>query len=232
MYRRNGDQWQVQGSFELQRARPWPLDVRGRLVPTSNQAFDAYLPGMVCSSTTLAPLVMSCRTADDPWPIGEKQSAFYNGARNYFNGVLSPGIGGQTNVEAFYTAAALPRPGYTLWVFTGVDGRVRLADGKDVSTVRANSAARDWGSDIATVNGCGRGPLILATSGGDATVADTVRAYDMPDREPVSVSTGLDMPGPVTALWAQADGRSAVAVVHTLSTGKYDAYSVSVTCNQ
>jgi hypothetical protein len=232
VYNRSGEQWQVQATFELQHARPWPLDLRGRLIQANASAFDAYLPGMVCSSVTVSPVVMSCRATDDPWPIGDKQAAFFNGARNYFNGVLSPAIGSQNNVDAFYAAVALPRPGYTLWVFTGVDGRVRLADGKDVTTVRANSAARDWGSDIAALTGCGRGPYILATGGGDGTVTDTLRAYDMPDREPVAVSPALDMPGPVTALWSSADQKSAVAVAHTLTTGKYDAYSVTVTCNQ
>jgi len=232
VYRRDGDQWKTQGTFEINHARPWPLDVRGRLFPATDHSFDAYLPGVVCSSVTLAPAVMTCRTSDDPWPIGEKQSAFYNAARNYFNGVLSPGIGSQSNVDAFYSAIALPRSGYTLWMFTGVDGRVRLTDGKDMSTVRANSAVREWGSDAVTVNGCGRGPLIVAAGSGDSTVVDTLRAYEMPDREPFGVSAAIDMPGPVTALWSQGGQRSATAVVHTLTTGKYDAYSVAITCNQ
>jgi hypothetical protein len=216
----------------MQPGRAMPLDMRGRLFPATGHTFDAYLPGMACASVTVAPMLMSCRASDDPWPIGEKQSAFFNAARNFFNGVISPGIGSQTNVEPFYSAVALPRPGYTLWMFTGVDGRIRLADGKDVTMVRANSAARDWGSDMAAVNGCGRGPLIISTGGGDATVVDTVRGYEMPDREPMAVSAAVDLPGPVTALWTQPDQKSAVAVVHTLTTGKYDAYSVSVICNQ
>lgn len=232
VYTRNGEQWQVHSSYELQHARPWPLDLRGRLIPANASAFDAYLPGVVCSSVTVSPVVMSCRAADDPWPVGDKQAAFFNGARNYFNGVLSPAIGSQNNVDAFYSAVALPRSGYTLWVFAGVDGRVRLADGKDVASVRANSAARDWGSDIAALNGCGRGPFIVATGGGDGTVTDTLRAYDMPDREPMIVSPSLETPGPVTALWSSADMKSVVAVAHTLATGKYDAYSVTITCNQ
>jgi hypothetical protein len=98
--------------------------------------------------------------------------------------------------------------------------------------MRPNSAAHEWGSDIAAVNGCGRGPLILATGGGDETVTDTLRAYEMPDREPVAASAAIDMPGPVTALWSQADHRSAVAVVRSLTAGNYYAYNVSVTCNQ
>lgn len=232
VYGRSGEHWQLQSSYELQHSRPWPLDLRGRLIAANASAFDVYLPGMVCASVTLSPVVMSCRAADDPWPLGDKQAAFFNGARNYFNGVLSPPIGSQNNVDAFYSAVALPRPGYTLWVLTAVDGRVRLADGKDVATVRANSAARDWGSDIAALTGCGRGPFIVATGGGDGTVTDTLRTYDMPDREPMIVSPSLDMPGPVTALWSSADLKSVVAVSHTLATGKYDVYSVTVTCNQ
>lgn len=230
VYKRNADRWEPQSSYEFQAARAWPADIRGRLVPATDHAFDAYLPGMVCATQTLTPLVMSCRTTDDPWPIGERQSAFYNAARNYFNGVISPGIG--AGVEPFYTIMALPRTTGTVWLMTGVDGRIRIADGKDTATLTLNPAARDWGSDIAAVNGCGRGPLIIAAGPGDGTAPDTLRAYDMPDREPVAASSALEMTGPVTALWMQSDQRSAVAVVHSLTTGKYDAYAVSVTCNQ
>jgi hypothetical protein len=230
VYKRNADRWEPQSSYELQSTRPWPADIRGRLVPASDHAFDAYLPGMVCAAQTLSPLVMLCRTSDDPWPIGEKQSAFYNVARNYFNGVISPGIG--AGLEPFYTIVALPRTSGTVWLMTGVDGRMRIADGKDTATVALNPAVRDWGSDVAALNGCGRGPLIVATGPGDGTSPDTLRAYDMPDREPVAASSALEMSGPVTALWTQSDQRSVVAVVHSLTTGKYDAYAVSVTCNQ
>jgi hypothetical protein len=227
---RKGEQWDTQSTFEMQQTRAWSRDPRGRLFPAADHALDAYLPGLVCASQTLTPLVMSCRAADDPWPLSDKQAAFYNGVRNYFNGVTSPAIAG--NTVAFYTAVALPRSNGLAWVLNGVDGRIHLSEGNQTVAVRTNSGVRDWGSDIASMNGCGRGPLIIASGTNDSAAPDTLRAYEVPGSEPVAVSAAIDLPGPVTALWQQADQRSVTAVVHSLATGKYDAYAISATCNQ
>jgi hypothetical protein len=154
--------------------------------------------------------------------------AFYAAARNYFTGALSPGIGKIANVPSFYSAAALPRPGYTVWVLTAVDGSLHFVDGMTDQAIRGGK----WGSDVAAVrSSCGSGAQVLIAESGD-TERDGLRAFEVPDRDPVAVSPAVefDGPGAVVALWAENGGNGAVAVVRRQDTGWYEAYRVSITC--
>ena len=231
LYGIQGSHWQQEQALAISHSRPWPRDLRGRLVLRSDHLVDAYLPGALCRSTTGAPLALNCSSSDDPWPLGTGEfnlNAFFAPTRNFFTGALSPGIGKQTATPAFYSAAALPREKYTLWLFTAVDGHVDLLDGTSAQVVQKLG----WGSDIASVrSGCGSGWQILATgSGEDAN--DTVRAFEIPDREALAVGQPLDLGGSITALWAGPDGSSAIAVSQNSKTRKYEAYRITITCGQ
>ena len=231
LYRFQDSRWQPEQSLPITHARPWPRDLRGRLVLRHDHLFDAYLPGFFCRSAATAPLTLTCYPSDDPWPLGTDQfslSAFFTPARNYFTGALAPGLGKQTTVPAFYSAALLPREKYTLGLFAAVDGQVHLLDG---ITDRA-AGKLGWGSDIAGVkSNCGSGWQVLATRSGDDP-NDAVRAYEFPDREPVAVSQPVDFAGNITALWAESTGGGAVAVSHNLETGRYEAFRLTITCGQ
>lgn len=62
--------------------------------------------------------------------------------------------------------------------------------------------------------------------------SDSVRAYEFPDRDPAAVTSTLEMPGPITALWTEAKGDTAIAVVKEQETGNYEAFRLAVACNQ
>jgi hypothetical protein len=190
---------------------------------------DAYLPGVFCQSTTSAPLGLNCRASDDPWPVGTDQfplNAFFAPTRNFFTGVLSPGVAKQAVVPPFFTAAALPREKYTLWLFATADGQVHLLDG--VTDQRIANAGL---SDLAAVHSsCGLGWQVLAARGTDST--DSVVAFEFADREPVAVSPPVELSGSLTALWTESDGTTAIAVSRNSETGRYEAYRISVTCGQ
>jgi hypothetical protein len=223
--------WQQEQSMSLPRAHPWPRDLRGRLILRKDHLFDAYLPGVFCRSSPTAPLTLNCYESDDPWPLGTDQSGlsgFFTPTRNFFTGALSPGIEKQTTVKPFYTAAMLPREKYELWIFAGVDGQVHLLDGVTDQT----AAKLGWGSDIASVrSGCGLGWQVLVTGNGDGG-SETVRAFEMLDREPVGVSQPAEFDGGITALWVDSDGTGAVAVSQNSETGRYEAYRLSIPCGQ
>lgn len=230
--------------------RPWPRDLRGRLIPAKDHLLDVYLPGVLCR-TSGPPLTLSCRDSDDPWPlisgtlnggalsvfpsaglvngastVVPQMKAFFAPTRNFFTGVLTPALGKMGTVPKFYTAALLPREKYTLWLFSAVDGQLHMIDGASDQTAKFG-----WGSDIASVKtACGAGWQVLASSPGQGE--DSVRAYEFPDRDPVGVSAAIDFPGPITALWTEARSDTAIAIARDRQTGNYEAFRLAVSCGQ
>ena len=229
LYRAAEGRWRQEQELVIAHTHPWPRDMRGRLFLRQDHLFDVYMPGVFCQSSKQAPLSLTCHDSDDPWPLrsDSAQGGFFAANRNFFTGALAPGIGKQASVAKFYSAAAVPRPAYVLWLLTGIDRQVHLLDGISDQTARW-----DWGSDIADVKStCGSGWQVLTThAGNDST--DSIRAYEFPDRDPVPVSQPVEFGGAVTALWTEAKGASAVAVVHNLKTGNYEALRLSIVCGQ
>jgi hypothetical protein len=249
LYRMQGGKWQQEQVLEITHAKPWPRDLRGRLVPARDHLFDVYLPGVTChSGAGGAALSLSCRETDDPWPMAAGQNmpvfpaagspvrgpaiavptmAFFASSRNFFTGVLTPAVGKFSTVPKFYSAAFLPRDKYTLWLFAATDGKVHIVDGMSDQISRV-----DWGSDIASVKtACGVGWQVLAPGSG-AQTQDSVRAYELPDRDPVAVSAAVDLPGAISALWTEARGDTAVAMVRNRETGSYEVDRLDLACSQ
>jgi hypothetical protein len=229
IYRLADGRWQQQQILALSHDRPWPRDLRGRLVVEPDHLLDAYLPGVFCQSSRTAPLSLACHDSDDPWPLSSQFAlgGFFTGNRNFFTGVLSPGIGKQISTAKFYSAAPIPRQNYTLWLFVSIDGQVHMLDGLTDLPVRLG-----WGTDLASVkSSCASGWQVLATSGGD-NATDSVQAYEFPDRDPVAVGPAVDFPGGITALWTESAGTTALAVAHNTETGNYEAYRLAVVCGQ
>jgi hypothetical protein len=230
-YRFQDGRWQTEESWPITHANLWPRDARGKLVLGPDNLIDAYLPGLYCHTTSGKTQTLTCKATDDPWPLGPEQNgldAFFAATRNYFTGVLAPGIAKQKATAPFYTAAIIPHQTYNLGLFAGVDGQIHVLDG---STDR-NAGNWGWGSSVAGVHtDCGSGWQVLANRG-SSDVKDTLTAYDLPDREPVAVSQALEFGGPVTEIWTKSGSSSAVAVVHNRETGQYEAFRLTVTCNQ
>jgi hypothetical protein len=253
LYRWQAGKWQQEQALSIVHARPWPRDLRGRLVLARNHLLGGYLPGVICRSIAGSPLTLDCRETDDPWPLvpaalsggtfpvfpGGPTSvtippmgAFYAPTRNFFTGVLTSGIGKFMTVSKFYSAAFLPRDKYLLWLFASTDGHVHMVDG-----VSDQAARVAWGSDMTSVRtACGAGWQVLATtseSGSEAGTGDSVRAYEFPDRDPVAVSAALDFPvGMITALWTEAKADTAIAVVRNRENGSYEAFRLALVCSQ
>jgi hypothetical protein len=181
---------------------------------------------------------MNCLASDDPWPLTPDEAtiigaspvrAFYAPARNFFTGVLSPGIGKVSNVPAFYSAVPIARSNYTLWMLAAVDGSVHQIDGITDQVLRGVR----WGSDIAAVHsGCGSGTQLLVTASGESSTSggDSVRAFEIPDREPISVTSPLEVDGKIIALWADASATNAIAIVKRKDTGWYEANRINIAC--
>jgi hypothetical protein len=219
------------------------------------EGFDAWLPGGHCTGHSLMVAAAStwnveCNASDDPWifatgttatgalalqsqtnaTIPEQNpptlKAFYNAARNYFTGVVSPGLG--VDLPAFYAAAVIPRAaGDAAFLLAGNDGKVQLAE---KGRLEAVSGARDWGSDLAVLHSaCGAGTQVVVSSSGEAA-SDSLRAYELPALEAVPVSAPLTMNGTVTAVWSAPDFKSVYAAVRSPA-NQYEVVRVSALCN-
>jgi hypothetical protein len=227
-----GGRWELEVSLPIAHSRIFPRDLRGRLLLRRDHLFDVYLPGTFCRTNSNTPLTLTCNNSDDPWPLTPEDNgvrAFYAASRNFFTGAVSPAIGKISNVPSFYSAAALPRPSYTLWAFAAVDGSLHLVDGVTDQAIRATKST--WGSDLATVHSsCGSGMQLLVSESGDPE-HDALRAFEIPERDPVAASSPLEFDGQIVALWPESSGASAVAIVKRKDTGWYDAYRISISCS-
>ena len=226
--------WAERSRAAIRPARPWPRDLRGRLLADSED-FWAYLPGTVCGGalreSRVVGIAMDCLAVDDPWPVqvGDetRASAYFSPARNFFDGRIETPHGAHT-WPPFFAAAPIEVNGGLRFVLTGLDGRAGLFGDKPEPVATFSG----WGSDVATVKTpCGAGWQVLVTGAGDSESADTVRAFEVTEREAVAVSSPISFPGPVTVLWP-ASGTSARAVTRNRKTGRYEAYILTATCNR
>ncbi len=219
-------------------------DPRGILAPSSDGgSLVAYAPGIECTGTYSLPLngagignawTIRCRASDDPWPVYQSADAsaapalkaFYNPARDYFTGIVTPNIG--VDLPPFYSAGMMPRPaGGAALLIAGVDGKVQIVEN---GTLRSVAGTRDWGSDFAVVrSGCGSGTQVIASSSGEA-VNDSLRAFEIPALDALPESGALVMDGTVTALWTAQDGKTAMVVVRNAA-GEYEVDRVAALCN-
>lgn len=244
IYRLQNGKSQLEQAMRIEHNRPWPLDLRGRLMVRPDRSLDVYLPGVFCAESPSMPSAPSCHDSDDPWPLlpsllsaGSSPRAFFAATRNYFTGVLTPALGKLASVPGFYSAAFFSREQHVVWIFVGTDGRVYWIDEHNINKQNFDGQNQetknlDWGSDLTSVKtSCGAGWQVLATSA-SAESGDSIRAYEFPDDEAVAVSAAMDFPGPVTALWTEAGGETAIAVVRDQQTGSYDALRLALACGQ
>jgi hypothetical protein len=258
LYRWRGEKWESEQSLAISHARPWPRDLRGRLILAKDHLLDVYLPGILCRTISGGAPSLSCRDSDDPWPLARplggtgtdsfpasngmalipSLNAFFSPARNFFTGVVSPRIGKFGTVPKFYSLAFVPRDKYVLWLFAALDGQIHIIDGMSDVILKQGSAKPTWGSNLATVHtSCGAGWQVLAVSGGednngDDNNKDSVQAYELPDRDPIAVSAAVELSGEVTSLWTEGNGQSAIAVARRRDTGEYEAFRLSLACSQ
>jgi hypothetical protein len=226
IFKQNGSRWDSVTVVGIPH-ETYPRDLRGRLWVGKDGDWKAFLPGIQCSGAQQLQQPMTCRDSDDPWALSGTTTAFYNSARNYFTGAMVPEPA--KAFPPFYSAAQVKVANVDGWVLAGIDGQTMIFDG---SAIRGLAGTGDFGSDIASVHsGCGSGTQLLATAAGDDSANDTIRAFEIDDQGARAVSPPLAFDGPLTALWTTPDGDSAIAVLRT-QTESYEAYSVSVACNQ
>ena len=177
-------------------------DPRGQL-EVSGDSFTAFLPGLVCHG-------VHCE-------LGSKDIRL-TAARNTLQ------LEGWPPVFSFAQVDERGRPFY---LTAELDGRAHMYD----AARRPAGTIDSWGDDFAAIaNGCGAGPVILASSAHGRDAADSVAAFNLVDRKPVQMGDPADFEGPVTALWAAHGG--ALVIARNLATGHYAAYTLTLNCGR
>ena len=239
IFKHSPEGWHEEKRVSIGQTRPLTRDPRAVVYLSANSnGFEAFIAGSACTGSfqteqSLSGWAVHCRESDDPWPIDQSSvttssatiKAFYNAARNYFTGVLTPNL--DLDLPPFYTAVQFQRASGTALLIGGIDGKVQLLETVPVKSV---AGARDWGSDFAALHtGCGAGTQIIASSSG-AAPADSLRAYELPAQEAIPASAPLAMDGAVTALAPSPDGKSLIAVARTAA-NQYEVGRVTASCN-
>jgi hypothetical protein len=228
LYASDSGQWRLRQTLGIPHQSPWPRDMRGRL-DVREREINVFLPGERCTGK-ISPPSLDCRASDDPWPLDAGLLvAFYSPRRNFFSGLLA-GQSAGASVVPFFSGATWQSNDQRFWIFTGTDGRARLFHSDMASPV---AMFNGWGSTLAAVHStCGSGWQLLTSSPADTTKPDSIQAIEINGRDAVPVSSPLELSGAVDALWTAGNYDQVVnGVLHSQS-GKYEAFTLTVVCNQ
>ena len=228
LYASDSGQWRLRQTLGIPHQNPWPRDARGRLEVHGGE-INAFLPGARCTGK-ISPPSLDCRASDDPWPVDQGLVAFFSPRRNFFSGLLS-GQSAGASVAPFFSGATWQSGDQKLWLFTGTDGRARLFQ-NDLATPVATF--NGWGSTLAAVHTtCGSGWQLLASAPVDTSRADSVQAIEISAHEALPVSAPVDLSGAVEALWTAGNyGQVVNGVLYSQTSGRYEAFTLTVVCNQ
>jgi hypothetical protein len=218
LYRRQNDRWIVVNSAPFKSSYSFPRDVRGRLGNSGN-AIQAHLPGLLCNGTVKPAFEFNCSQDETPWQLGPGSIA-PTFSKNYFI---------QENMPDFFSAASIEDGGTELLVLAGTDGRTYLYD----KTARQVGTFDGWGSEIASVSSeCGARRQIFASLSTDSLEYGAIQAFEIVYRKAVAISSAVEFPGPITALWPISNQNAAIAVSHDIKTGRYAAFYLSIACSR
>ena len=217
-YELRGGQWMLSSTSRLPAHEASRRELSGFLF-LGVDSETIYLPGEFCGLSDGDAEGWSCRANQQHLPVR----------------AVSPELLAGKKISAWHSAAQFEVEGHPRLMVTGQDALAHLYE-DDPEPV---ASFPNWGNEIASVHTkCGSGWQLLVTSKGDWTAADTVQAFQIEERSARAVSPQVSFPGPVIALHSPtargADSASApdnaVAVIHNLQTGRYEAYRLSINC--
>lgn len=238
VYRQEAGMWTLKQSLPVLPLKSLLRDLRGQILVQDN-FFQVHLPGMECDGEVWKSSVLLCEEIQVRWRffgLGGELEFDWLPQQNFFVRWQRPGER-SLDLPPFFSAAQFKVASDEYWMFTATDGRALVFRSDDLfdeeSPDTPVAIISGWGSEIASLEtDCGREWQVLATKPGDATQMDAVTAYEFEGSQMVAVSAAVDLPGPVTSLSPGSDGKTAVAIVRNLKTGRYEAYRLTVSCGR
>jgi hypothetical protein len=208
--------WNQLQSRPITTSRPWPRDVRGRL-RRDEALVTAWLPGVTCRGSQDLSRFACADERGVPWPIAIENTGI-DAARNYF--YTPEGL-------PFYGAAALGADADPRWLVVSGSGELLFLDNAR-RTIEASAAADDV---VALDTSCAPAAHVVVAS---STIAenrrDVLRLYRVAKRQLIPVSAPIDVPGRLTALWSESGAVVATAVAQNMSSERYEAFHIRVSC--
>jgi hypothetical protein len=202
-------------------------DPRGRLSINKAGQLEAHVGEIRCMSVAGSLIECSSPDSSQAWLFEEGLTSPYVVGRNYFAGFTSGSTGFSQSLPPFFSAATFVSYHGLSLILTELDGKARFYE----SAAAPTATFSGWGDDIAPITAtCGSGWHVLVTGTGDWTQPDEIQVYELKGHQTVASGPPLKFPGPILALWASEDGKSARVVSRNLQTGAYEASIVSVSC--
>jgi hypothetical protein len=209
--------WTSRRAAAIGRSRPWPRDARGRL-RSDETTVTAWLPGVSCRGSIDLSRLVCGENRGESWPIGIDNTGM-DAARNYFN--TPQGL-------PFYAGAPLDAEAGARGIVASTDGGLLFLDDG-----RRTAAAGTPADDVAALDAAcpsGGGHLLVASTTGFADLRDSLRLLRATKRRLIAVSSPVELPGRLTALWSTPGSNVATAVVHDQAAGRYEAFQVRAGC--
>jgi hypothetical protein len=256
----NGNAWLPDQAFPIAHSRPFPRDLRGRLVAAPGQPTQpspSQLPAQSSPAPSNPAQLSPAQSKPDPlfdaWLPGVSCSGSMAVARLAVSCQDSDDPWPVTpSQHAFYNAmrdyfTGILAPGYGMDLppfyiasdiphASGTTTLLNGIDGKvllvDNNVLRPVNGANDWGSDFAVLrSGCGSGAQVLVSGSGAAAAGDSLRAWEIVGREAVPVSAPLSIDGTVMAIQGAPDGTAATVIVRREAPTRYEVWNASALCN-
>jgi len=216
-YQREGDHW-IQGiTLNLPRGEPPVRDLRGRLGFGLDVTF-AVFSNEICNISIHDG--DRCHPSKGNVDLSDVPSALREDVE-------------EKESSSWLAAAQMQSEGKPVLLITGKDSRMRLYQGE--SNLIATFS--NFGDQVASVrSSCSSGWQALVTLKEDFSNLDSIQAIEIRDQRPFAVTQATQLAGPVLALRPSnrtiaSQSSTAIAIAFNLHTGQYEAYRLSIACN-
>jgi hypothetical protein len=235
----------IEGKWVLKDSTPLPnsktplRDLRGE-IHIYDHFFQFHLPGMECDGDAWQKLTFECEEQSGIWHAEFDFMLPFSleAGRNFF--AIDPHYIGpkKSTLTGFFSVAPYSplKPYYQDQVIlAGVDGHTYIYFSGNEREKIPESLERlpvNWGSDLAQISvNCREGFLVLASGAKDHSSQDTLQGFEVEPRAVTPVTPIAEFPGPILSLKNTDDSAEVIALVFNLTTGNYEAYRVTVECD-
>jgi hypothetical protein len=238
LYTWNEGKWVLKDSTPLPHSKTPLRDLRGE-IHIDDHYFQFHLPGMECDGDAWQKLAFECEEQSGIWhaefdfmlPFSLDAGRNFFAVDPHYIGPKKSTLAGFFSVAPYSQSRPYIRDQKTL---AGADGHAYVYLSGNERERIPESLERlpvNWGSDLAQISvNCREGSLVLATGAKDHTSQDTLQGFEAEPRAVTPVTPIAEFPGPILSLKNTGDSE-AIAVVFNLTTGNYEAYRVTVECD-